>query len=63
LNKRLIKEFVSSIGQNPHDEGDFSENDTIGRKTYVKIIKDYAISYYPDHPVKEIKIFEIERFG
>jgi len=61
-DRRLaVEAFIASLAENPFDEGDFSESDRDGRIVHCKIIRDYAISYYPDHPVKEIKIIELVR--
>jgi hypothetical protein len=57
--KSAISKFIDYLGDNPFDEGDFPEQDEIGRTVYCKIIRDYAITYYPDHPVKEVKILEL----
>jgi len=57
--KSAISKFIDKLADNPSDEGDFSEQDESGRTVYCKIIRDYAISYYPDHPVKEVKILEL----
>lgn len=56
-----IERFIDYLAENPFEEGDFSEKDSSGRDVYCKIVRDYAISFYPDHPVKELKILEIVR--
>lgn len=59
--KRAVGAFISYLTENPFDEGDFPEADETGRLTFTKIIRDFAITYYPDHAVREIKILEIVR--
>ena len=59
--KQAIEKFIDDLSENPFDEGDFSETDREGRVVYCKIVKDIAVTFYPDHPVKEIKILEIVR--
>ena len=54
-----IKRFILSLSDNPFDEGDFPESDETGRPTYCKIINDQALSYFSDHAVQEIKVFEL----
>ena len=51
--------FLNSLSKDPFNEGDFSETDARGRTCFCKIIDDLAISFYPDHASKEIKVFEI----
>lgn len=57
--KSAISKFIDYLGENPFYEGDFPEQDDTGRIVYCKIISDFAITYYPDHPVEEIKILEL----
>lgn len=57
--KQAIEKFINYLSDNPFEVGDFSESDEISRQIYCKIIKDYVITYYPDHAVKEIKVIEL----
>jgi len=59
--KRTIEAFISYLSENPFEEGDFSESDESGRVTFTKVIRDFAITYFPDHAVCEIKILEVIR--
>jgi hypothetical protein len=59
--RSAIKNFIRSLDVDPFNEGDFFEFDRIGRKVFTKIVADYAISFWPDHPVKEIKVFQISK--
>ena len=57
--KRAIEKFIDYLSDNPFEEGDFSEFDDSGRQVYCKVIKDHAITYYPDHAAKELKVIEL----
>ena len=57
--KKAIEKFIDYLSDNPFDEGDFTESDESGRLVHCKIIRDYAITYFPDHAVKELKIIEL----
>ena len=57
--RRAIEKFIDTISDNPFEEGDFSETDRDGRIVHCKIIRDYAITFYPDHAVKEVKVIEL----
>jgi mRNA-degrading endonuclease RelE of RelBE toxin-antitoxin system len=57
--RQKLKDFVRLLEENPYDEGDFHEFDDTGRKTFSKIVADHAVSYFADHAVKEVKIFEV----
>jgi hypothetical protein len=53
-------EFIRSLADDPNISGDFSEKDGSGRIVQVKMIGRYALTYWADHPVSEIKITHIK---
>ncbi len=59
--RKLLANYVRNLEDDPFNEGDFSEHDDSGREYYTKIILDQAISFYPDHALKEIKVLQISR--
>ena len=59
--RRAIERFLDYLAENPFEEGDFPEQDSTGRDVYCKVIRDYAVTFFPDHAVKEVKILEIVR--
>lgn len=59
--KNQLTAFVRSLETDPYNEGDFREEDESGRPCYTKVVQDFAVSYYPDHAVKEVKVFEVSR--
>lgn len=59
--KKAIERYIDYLGENPFDEGDFSEEDVNGRRVFCKVVQDYAVTFFPDHSVKELKIIEITR--
>ncbi|HTV40191.1 MAG TPA: hypothetical protein VMF08_06435 [Candidatus Sulfotelmatobacter sp.] len=52
--------FIRSLADNQNALGDFSEKDEMGRTVQVKIVGGYAVSYWADHPVSEIKVTHIK---
>lgn len=57
--RQLLLGFLQTLARDPFTEADFPETDNTGRKCFCKIIDEWAISYYADHAVKEVKVFEI----
>jgi hypothetical protein len=51
--------FLSEICRNPYKKGDFIQFDNTGREIEGVIIDRFAILYWADHAVKEVKIVEI----
>lgn len=50
---------LEALGRDPYRRGDFTERDQSGRDIEVLIIRRYAILYWPDHAVKELKVTEV----
>lgn len=57
--RKGLKEFIRSLGYNPFTEDDFPEIDNTGREVYTKLVGAYAVTYWSDHAVKEVKVLEI----
>lgn len=55
-----VMAFIRALAQNPDTPGDFSERDESGRSVQVKIIGRYAVTFWTDHPVCEIKVTHIK---
>ena len=55
---RLLR-LLHELGQDPYRGGDFSERDLSRRNAEVLIFRQYAISYWADHAVKELKVIDI----
>jgi hypothetical protein len=51
--------FIRSLAQNPNTPGDFLEKDEANRTVQVKVIGRYAVTFWADHAVAEIKITHI----
>ena len=60
-NRRRIENFVDSLSGNPFKTGDYTETDAAGRPIQIKILGNFAIAFWADHAVKEIKVVAIVR--
>ena len=56
-----LRDYIRSLEIDPFDEGDFSETDSQGRIVFTKIVSDFAISFFVDHAVKEVKVYQLIR--
>lgn len=56
----LVLNFIRWLADNPNFSGDFSEQDDQGRTVFVKVVGRFAVTFWPDHPVAEIKITHIK---
>jgi hypothetical protein len=56
--KKIIS-FIRSLAENPSTEGDFTDKDETLRQRQIKIIGDYAVTYWADHPAKTVMVMDI----
>jgi hypothetical protein len=54
-------DFIYSLHEHPDTPGDFTDRDSSQRDREVKVIGDYAITYWVDSPVKAVMIVDIRR--
>jgi hypothetical protein len=59
--RRAIMDFIASLSNNPFSQGDFTELDDTGRNIFVKVVGNFAITYWADHAVCEIKVTHVRR--
>ena len=58
--RQRIMSFVRSLAEDPFQAGDYQDTDPEGNPVEIKIIGKYAVTYHVDHPVKEVKIVNIQ---
>ncbi|MGF1484198.1 MAG: hypothetical protein ACFBZ8_07535 [Opitutales bacterium] len=56
-----MSRFIDFLEQNPFDEGDYSEDPATGRRICVKLVEGWAVSYWPDHRAREVRILQVAR--
>ena len=61
--QHLVMDFIRGLADNPHLPGDYTEQDETGRALEIKIVGRYAVTYWADHPVKEIKVVHVQIAG
>ncbi len=54
-----IMKFIESLPADPFQSGDYLETDSTGRDCQVKIIGKYAVYFWTDHAVKEVKVVDV----
>ncbi|MGH7976289.1 MAG: hypothetical protein ACREDS_13215 [Limisphaerales bacterium] len=58
--REKVMDFIRSLADNPNMPGDFSEKDGAARNIQVKVIGRYALTFWADHAVSEIKVTHIK---
>ena len=59
--KRKILAFMRWLEQNPFAPGDFTDRDASLRVREIKVIGDYAITYWADHPALAVMVVDIQK--
>lgn len=57
--RRQIATFINSLASDPAVSGDYTIEDSTGRVICIKIVGSYAVTFWADHPAREIKITDI----
>lgn len=57
--RKKIMDFICSLREDPFALGDYTDQDSASRKRQIKVIGDYAITYWLDDPVKKVMIVDI----
>ena len=58
--RKAVMDFIHSLATDPHTVGDFAERDEVGRAVYVKIVGRFALTFWADHAVSEVKVTHIK---
>ena len=59
VNRKRIMQFIDSLRATPYVLVDFTDRDSSRRDRQVKIIGDYAVTYWVDVPVKAVMIVDV----
>ena len=57
--RHKVLEFARSLADNPFATGDFTDKDATRRIRQIKIIGDFAVVFWTDHPVQTVMVVEI----
>ncbi len=58
--RRRLIQFFDTVAKKPGTPGDYEEADSVGRLNQVKVLGRWAITYWADHAVKELRVVRIE---
>ncbi|HSI15022.1 MAG TPA: hypothetical protein VK961_23420 [Chthoniobacter sp.] len=59
LQRQRIMDFICSLRERPDTPGDFVSKDAFLRERQVKIIGDYAVTYWVDTPVRAVMVVDV----
>jgi mRNA-degrading endonuclease RelE of RelBE toxin-antitoxin system len=58
-HRQRIMDFIHTLREHPRSEGDYTDKDSSGRVKQVKIIGDYAVTYWLDDPVRTVMVVDM----
>ena len=56
-----LSRFIDSLADNPTQAGDYAEKDETDRTIQIKVLGRFAIAYWRDDAVEEIRVVEVVR--
>ena len=59
-SRERIMDFVRSLADNPFQRANYEDADPAGHSVGVKLVGRFAVTYFVDHAVREVKIVNIE---
>jgi hypothetical protein len=57
--RRRIMDFIRSLRERPETPGDFTDKDASPRERQIKIIGDFANTYWLDAPVRIVMVVDV----
>ena len=58
--RRKIMAFLRGLRENPHCRGDFTDRDDSLRERQIKIVGDYAVTFWLDAPVQIVMVVDVQ---
>ena len=59
VQRRQIMDFIYSLRAHPETPVDFTDKDASLRERQIKIVGDYAITYWLDAPVRIVMVVDV----
>ena len=59
VQRRKIMDFIYSLREHPDARGDFTGKDASLRERQIKIVGDYAVTFWPDAPVRIVMVVDV----
>jgi hypothetical protein len=57
--RRQIMKFIYGLRDRPHTEGDYTDKDASLRIRQIKIVGNYAVTYWLDEAVKAVMVVDV----
>lgn len=61
IQRVVLVAFIDSLATETNRMGDYSERDETDRDLQIKVVGSFAITYWFDHAVTEVKVVDVRR--
>ena len=61
IQRRKIMDYICSLRERPDTLGDFTDKDASLRERQIKIVGDYAITFWLDAPGRIVMVVDVRR--
>ena len=61
MQRERVMRFMEALAKDPYQTGDYQDRTPEGREIQIKLIGSYAILFWADHAVREMKIVDFEK--
>jgi hypothetical protein len=52
---------IEALAERPLSEGEFETTDSTGRKNQIKVVGAISITFWADHPAKELRVVDVRK--
>lgn len=59
IQRRRLMDFICSLREHPETRGDFTDKDESLHERQIKLVGDYAITFWLDAPVKAVMVVDV----
>jgi hypothetical protein len=63
LERQRILAFLERLENDPSLPGDYTEFDQTGRPNQVLLLGPWAVTYWADHAVREVRVVRLQHAG
>ena len=60
IQRRKIMDFIYSLREHPDTPVDFTDKDASLRERQIKIVGDFAVTYWLDGPVRVVMVVDVQ---
>ena len=60
-DRQLLAKLFQELALDPCQTGEYEEADDTGRPLQVRLVGNFLVTFWTDHPVKEVRVVRVEK--